>query len=118
VDAIIDKFARGIARAEGFYVKNSRPARNHNPGDLTADTIGKGVGWDGAYVIYPDDETGWAALRRQVALFFSGSRYYDAEMTIWEVAKLYTSTDQVAWANTVAKELGVSVTTKLSEISA
>lgn len=115
---LIEKIAQAIATAEGFYVPGSRPARNHNPGDLTIDTIGQTVGRDGVYVVYSDDATGWAALRQQVQLMFSGSHIYNPAMSILEVAANYTATDQMAWAKTVATKLGVSINTRLSELRA
>lgn len=114
---VVGAFADAIAWAEGYYVPGSRPNRNNNPGDLTVDTIGKGTGKDGPYIIYGTAADGWAALRRQVELMFTGqSRYYKPNMTIAQVASRYTTTEQSAWASNVASRLGVSVQTRLDEI--
>lgn len=114
---VVNKFARAIANAEGFFLKGSRPQRNHNPGDLTRDTTGKSVGMDEGYVRYANDVDGWEALYKQVRLMFTGaSSYYNRTMTILEVAKLYTSTEQPEWAGNVAKYLGVTIDTKLEDI--
>lgn len=115
-DAIIVRIAKAIATAEGFYVPRSRPARNHNPGDLTRDLNGRAVGRDGSYVIYANDGDGWNALYKQVRLMFSGSRYYKPNQTLLEIAERYTATERQAWAHNVAATLGVTVETKLQDI--
>ena len=114
---ITDALAEAIAYAEGFFVPGSRPARNHNPGDLTVDTTGAGVGHDGMFIVYANDGDGWAALKKQVSLMLTNaSQIYNNQMTIRQVAQLYTTTDQLAWATTVAGRLGVSMDTKLADI--
>jgi hypothetical protein len=116
--ALIDAIAHAIAVAEGFFVAGSRPARNHNPGDLTRDLTGKGVGVDGAYIKYGSDEDGFEALNTQVSLMFSGSHVYSPAMTILEIAQRYTTTDQDAWARIVAGHLGVDINTRLMDVPA
>lgn len=114
----VTAFANAIAVAEGFFVSGSRPARNHNPGDLTVDTTGKGVGMDGPFIVYATDGDGWEALKRQVSLMLTNaSQIYNNQMTIREVAQRYTTTDQLAWAATVAAQLGVSMETKLVDLT-
>src|SRR5262245_60907331 len=115
-DAIVKALAEAIAFAEGFYRAGRRPARNHNPGDLTKDLTGRAVGWGGPFVVYKSDEDGWEALRWQVRLMFGGSQIYNPNMSISQVATFYTATDQMAWAANVAQKLGVTIDTKLSEL--
>ena len=120
-ETVIKKLAQAIAKAEGFYVQNSRPNRNHNPGNLTRDLTGKSIGFDQgpgiSYVIYATDADGWQALETQVQLMFSGgSRYYKPTMTIQEMAHEYTGTQQLEWARNVALSLGVTPATKLNEL--
>ncbi len=62
---LIDDLAAAIARYEGFNKPGSLAARNNNPGNLR--TWGSYPVVNG-YVQFPDAETGWAALRRQVEL--------------------------------------------------
>ncbi len=62
---LIDDLAGAIARYEGFYKAGSVAARNNNPGNLRS--------WGNypvvnGYAKFPDAETGWRALRRQVEL--------------------------------------------------
>lgn len=110
-------FATAIAYAEGFYVNGSRPQRNNNPGDLTFDTIGKGIGKDGPFIVYRTVEDGWDALKRQVSLILTNtSSIYNTDMTISDMAEHYTATEQSAWAMNVASKLGVSPDTKISAI--
>jgi hypothetical protein len=57
---------QAMAKQEGFYASGTRPQRNHNPGDLEYHqfAINHGAtGSDGRYAIFPDDDTGFAAMR-------------------------------------------------------
>lgn len=118
-DPVTVKIAEGIARAEGFYVPGSRPARNHNPGDMTADLIGRATGKDGAFVVYGSDVDGWLNLYAQVNAWRNGTSHHaNNESTIAHVASFYTTTDQAAWASTVAEYCGVSVNDPLSAVQA
>jgi hypothetical protein len=115
-ETVISKIAEAIACAEGYHVPGSRPRRNNNPGDLEQDVTGKAVGLDGPYVIYALPQDGQDALKHQVRLMFGDSHVYKPSMTIAEVARHYTRTDQDAWARIVAARLGVSVETRLEEL--
>jgi hypothetical protein len=118
------KIAQAIAHAEGFFVSdpNARPRRNHNPGDMTSDLVGRGIGKDGSFIVFATDADGWANLYAQVNAWLNGtSRFHSGQSSIADLAGLgdetgYTSTDQVAWANTVAAKLNVSIDTSLAEI--
>lgn len=119
VSSPVGRIADAIAFAEGFFLAGSRPKRNHNPGNLTVDIYGgaAAVGADGPFVRYASDADGWADLRQQVAMMLDGSSaYYSPEMTIWDVARRWTTTDQQAWASNVAGRLGVSTSTRLYEL--
>lgn len=117
LSSAISELSAGIALAEGFYVNGSRASRNHNPGDLTIDTIGKAVGKDGIFVVYANDVDGWSALHKQVELILTdASHIYNSNMTIQEIANRYTTTDQTAWALIVANKLGISPDTKVSTL--
>lgn len=114
----VQKIAEAIAVAEGFYVAGSRPARNHNPGDMTADLIGKSVGKDGIFVVYANDDDGWDNLYKQINLWLSGgSSHAGPSSSISDIAGFYTTTDQSAWAANVANHLGVSIDTSIGEIA-
>jgi hypothetical protein len=65
-------FLQAIARQEGFYAAGTRPARNLNPGDIEYGrfAVAHGAtGTDGRFAIFPDEETGFAAMK---ALFQGG----------------------------------------------
>lgn len=114
----VQRIAEAIAFAEGFYVAGSRPARNHNPGDMTLDLIHKSVGMDGAFVVYSTDDDGWENLYRQISLWLSGgSSHATASSTISDISQFYTTTDQTAWATNVANQLGVSLETPIGEVA-
>ncbi len=78
-DELVFRMAEAIAKAEGFHVPNSVPARCHDPGDLTDDgDVGFGTeqtaGPHGAKItVYGCDDDGWTALRRKVRRMLSGN---------------------------------------------
>jgi hypothetical protein len=117
-DTITVKIAEAIARAEGFYVAGSRPARNHNPGDMTADLIGRSTGKDGSFVVYANDGDGWLNLYAQINAWLNGTSHHaTADSTISQIASFYTDTEQDIWANNVANYLGVDVSTPIGELA-
>lgn len=122
-NVITTRIAQAIATAEGFYVDGSRPQRNHNPGDMTQDLTGTSTGKDGAFIVYGSDADGWECLYAQInAWFNNSSRYHTSQSSINDLAGLgsetgYTSTDQAAWAATVATSLGVSPDTSIGDIA-
>lgn len=114
----VQKIAQAIAFAEGFYVSGSRSSRDHNPGDMTQDLIGKSTGKDGPFVVYASDDDGWANLYAQIELWLNGgSGHATPSSTITQIAGFYTTTDQTAWAANVANQLGVSIDTPIGEVS-
>jgi hypothetical protein len=109
--------AGAIAVAEGFGLPGARPTRDHNPGDMTSDLIGKAVGKDGAFVVYANDDDGWMNLYYQCDLWLSGqSAHAGPDSTIQQIADFYTATQQSIWANNVANHLGVSVDTPIGSL--
>lgn len=112
------RIAQAIARAEGFYISGSRPARNHNPGDMTADLIGRSTGKDGAFVTYANDADGWANLYAQVNAWLNGTSHHAGPAsTIFDLSRFYTATEQDIWAQNVADDLGAGLDTRLEEIA-
>lgn len=105
---IVRRFANAIAFAEGFQVPGSRPARNNNPGDISA---------NGQVLFFQTLDDGWNALFNQVQLMFSGGSgtRYRPTMTITEVAQVYAK-DWENWSKNVARFLGVSPDTQLNEL--
>jgi hypothetical protein len=118
------KIAHAIATAEGFFAgPNSRPARDHNPGNVTQDLIGKAVGMDGPFPVYATDADGWANLYAQVNLWLQGgSAHATADSTVAQIAGFYT-TDvpagaQANWAINFANDAGVTTDTPIGAIAA
>lgn len=110
----IKNFAVGIAKAEGFYVANSIPARAKNPGDLKLQ--GRPTLPGTAITQFDSTEAGWDALYRQLWLIVtSRSANYNLDMTIDAMARTWTATtaEQGAWAATVARQAGVDPSSQL-----
>jgi hypothetical protein len=106
----IRRIAEAIAKAEGYGVPGAIPTVRNNPGNLK--------GADGQIRWFQTPEEGWNALYRQVTMMFTGeSRYYRPDMTIAEIARIYTGeAAYMDWANNVARFLGVTPETRLIEV--
>ena len=118
----VQKIAKAIAIAEGFYKQGSLPQRANNPGDLERGDIGYGI-IDGK-TVYPSASQGWSALYAQVqAMLDNSSKIYGPTWTIQDVANEYVSgqqnptTDSTAWAQNVADTLGVDTETQIGTIA-
>jgi hypothetical protein len=115
----VQALARAIAYAEGFYSQGSAPQRAHNPGAI------KVPGWTGPVTgsegisVFASDDAGWEALYHQLDVIATGrSGIYSLGMTISEMARRWTATQQSAWASNVARSLGVSTNTQLAQVLA
>ena len=106
----IRRIAEAIARAEGYGVPGAIPTVRNNPGNIK-DASGR-------IRTYPTVGDGWDALYRQVLLMLTGeSRWYRPEMTIAEVARIYTGeSTYMDWARNVARILGVTPDTRLRDV--
>jgi len=120
VTELVPALADAIAFAEGYYVAGSRAAVNNNPGNLTVDITGQGIGTDGMFIKYANPTDGFNALYKQVEMMIMGtSAFYNPSMSIAEIAKRYASTtpdEWINWANNVAARLGVSPETTLNDL--
>lgn len=113
VSSTVQAIAQAIATAEGYYVgPGVIPYDRNNPGDIR--------GSDGQISTYSTPADGWNALYNQISLILSGqSHNYTPDMSISQIAQIYTGADNASsWASTVASQLGVSVDTPISEVSA
>lgn len=108
-------FARAIATAEGWDNPAYRYRHLNNPGNIKGTVNGTFQ-----LLSYPTEADGWNALIRQIEIMVSGrSRYYSAEMTLEEVARIYTGeAAYMNWARNVSRKLGVPTTATLGEILA
>lgn len=112
----IKTFADAIARQEGFYIAGSIPQRANNPGDLKlgAPTLGTS-----GITVFASADAGWNALYRQLWSIVTGaSGRYNLDMSIADMARTWTATQQSAWSRNVADYLGVDPSTKLWEVLA
>lgn len=110
------RLARAIATAEGFFVPGSIPAIAHNPGDLKLGDLGRGKLGEGITVLASDEE-GWQRLYHQIDLMATGvSHYYKPYMTLREIARVWTGTQQSEWSANVARALGVSEDATLVQV--
>ena len=100
--------AEAIARAEGFYVAGSIPARANNPGNLKIGDRGNGV-IEGK-TIFATAQDGWNALYRQLDLVRTGKAKYLKPTDTWrEFARAWVgTTDADNWAANVTNRLGAT----------
>jgi hypothetical protein len=111
----IKTFALAISRAEGFQVPGSIPQRAHNPGDLKLP--GRATLPGTSITQFASDDEGWAALYRQLWIILTGaSDNYNLDMSIADMARIYTADNQGPWASTVAQYVGASVDTPLWQV--
>jgi hypothetical protein len=109
------RFAQAIAKAEGFGIPSAIPTRANNPGDLKLPGASPLPGT--SITMFATVAEGWQALERQLMLIATGqSAFYRPTMTIAEMAKVWTATEQDAWARNVAASLGVSTNTQIGAL--
>jgi hypothetical protein len=106
---------QAIARMEGFYAQSmtpNRPQRNHNPGDMEYGPFAQAHGAiasDGRFAVFPDDETGFEALR--ALLLTSGYRSLSIEAAIARFAPPSENNTEIyvqsvcRWTNRAADKL-------------
>lgn len=116
---LVEDLAQAIARYEGFYDPQNIAARNHNPGNLRS--------WGNypvvnGYVQFPDDATGWAALRRQVSLNVGRGlnlyEFFGGKPGVYSgYSPAADRNNPTKYADTVAGWLGISPGVRLSSAS-
>jgi hypothetical protein len=113
----IQRFGRAIARQEGFYITGSISQRANNPGDLKIPNMPTLPGT--SITLFPSADAGWSALYRQLMLILSGqSSHYYPDMTIAQMGRIWTTTEQEPWSTNVATFLGVPTSTPLWQVLA
>lgn len=89
-------FANAIASAEGFGVPGAVPTVRNNPGDLKLPSSA------GEITTFSTPADGWEALYRQLDFIRTGgSAYYRPDMSVAEVAYVWTATQQNEWLTNV-----------------
>jgi hypothetical protein len=113
----LKRFAEAIARQEGFYVTGAIPQLANNPGDLKIAGLPTLPGT--SITKFSSVQAGWNALYNQLHIILTGaSSYYNLDMTIEEMSRIWTATQQEPWARNVASHLGVPVSTPLWSVLA
>lgn len=120
----ITPWAAAIAQFEGFNVAGSRPARDHNPGDLKFAGQYGATGKDPqGFAVFPDDATGFQALYNQLGLYVSEFPNY----SILQIMAHYLGQaspevdaqgNAFTYAAAVASAIGVSTDTTLAQLAA
>jgi hypothetical protein len=96
----VQVFAEAIAAAEGYGVPGAIPTVRNNPGDLKLS--------GGVITTFATPSEGWAALYRQIELMRDGrSAYYSPTMTLADVSRVWTATEQSAWLSNVIHAMRV-----------
>lgn len=109
---------KGWTRIGNEKRTGSRNWRNNNPGNIEYGKFAKSmgaIGTDGRFAVFPDYETG---RRAKAGLLFNGKNYKDK--TIFGAISKYAPSfenDTMAYAKSVARALGVSIHTKLSDLT-
>jgi hypothetical protein len=124
--AFVSAWAGAIATFEGFYISGSRPARNHNPGDLKYAGQPGAVGQDSAgFAMFPDDPTGWTALDNQLQAYvnefpsyslFQIMEHYLGQNVTASGGQTTSQGNSTTYAQAVAGALGVDPSTTLSDL--
>jgi hypothetical protein len=111
--------ANAIANAEGYGVPGAIPTVANNPGSLAIGDIGYGTMGSAGITVFPTLADGQAALNSQVNSILSGnSSYYSPDQTISQIGQTYSGSSNGNWANNVAKYLGVTPSTTLTQAQA
>lgn len=107
--------ARAIAAQEGFGTPGARPTRNHNPGDLRYWPAGFPRD-SGGFTVFPDDQSGWDWLYRDVSEHLSshpGQSIADWIASYADVA----GSELEQYAGAVASAVGLTPDALLSEVT-
>jgi len=124
MDDFVPAWGNAIARFEGFFSPGSRPARDHNPGDLKFAGQAGASGHDsGGFAVFPDDATGFQALFNQLEKYVRDFPNYSllqimAHYLGQHAPEVDAEGNAFTYANAVAGELGVPVETTLAQLSA
>jgi len=111
----IKTFAQAIAKQEGFYVTGSIPQRANNPGDLKIPNAPVLPGT--SITQFETADEGWNALYKQLWIIVTGqSSYYNLDMTIDEMSRIWTATQQEPWAANVSMYVGAARSTPLWQV--
>lgn len=116
---MLEKWADAIKEYEGWF-EGSRSQRNNNPGNLRWSPFM--VGKEGGFAKFATFSDGYKALLHQLRIATNGkSRVYRPEMTLLEFFSTYApasdSNHPRAYAEFVARKLGVNTDTKINTLN-
>jgi hypothetical protein len=130
----IRSFSEAIAKHEGFYIDGSVAQRDNSPGNIIFGSLAKAHGattfWKHPktgheFAIFPTVEDGFAALDELLINACTGkSKIYSPDWTILQFFTKYSPVrnskgeviSNVAYASAVAKQVGVSMYTKIKDL--
>lgn len=106
----IFEWGKAIQAGEGWYVK-SRSYRNKNPGNLRFANQKGNIGKDkDGFVIFPDEDTGFAALCHQLTIACDGrSKIYSPSDSLYDFFEKFSPSSD----NNHPREYAERVATKL-----
>ncbi len=108
--------AQAIGQQEGFGVAGARPTRNNNPGDLRNWPPGYPTD-DAGFTIFPNAETGWAALEQDIQEHAAGNPGQSLQTWIGEYAPASDGNDPIGYAASVAAAVGATPETTFQELA-
>lgn len=118
----IEKFCAAVKDHEGWY-PGSRAFRNHNPGNFRCSKLMTELGairCDDNFSVFKDDESGWKALVQFVTYACKNELRAYKNKTIYGFFEVYAPSGDKnnprRYADIVAKAVGVSPETKMSEL--
>lgn len=112
--SLTDTLAQSIATMEGFFQLGTLAQRNNNPGNLRAGAGQTGTDANG-FAVFPDANTGWAALYNQISL--DSGRGLNLSQFINKYAPP-SENNTSNYLNYLTGQLGVSPFTLLSDLGA
>lgn len=116
---LLDTMARSIQYWESGGDENALNYRNNNPGNLKFAGQPNVVDVDlQGHAIFDTYTNGWKALLRQLEISFLGkSKNFFPDMTLYEFFAAYAEKNTVPYAESVARDLGVSPNDTLQNIA-
>lgn len=124
--SLVSSMANAIAQFEGYNVPGSVAQRNNNPGNLRSGPGQTGIDANG-YAVFPDSDTGFAALDSQISLnisrgltlqSFVGGGTTSAGTNYPGYAPSADNNNVSNYVNFLSSQLGIDPNTPLNQIGA
>lgn len=120
----IEDWALAIKKHEGYFA-GSASYRNNNPGNFRCSSLVMGefgaTACANNLAVFPTYEKGWSALKQFLIYACTDQlRSYKSTMTLLDFYKVYApsadNNNPLNYASAVAKDLGVSIDTKIADL--